>query len=77
MTDADNPRYMDKEEWVAVKLIAEEFDPFHPIRMAFSQGADTMALLRLTADSDLRKRLRAVHLEAMDRRVGKSKPRKP
>ena len=72
MTQAHNPRFVDREEWVAVKLIVEEFDPLHPIRMAFSQGADTMALLRLTADGDLRKRLRAVHIEAVDRQLQKS-----
>ena len=76
MTDAHKPRFVDKEEWVAVKLIVEELDPLHPIRIAFSQGADTMALFRLTADSDLRKRLREVHVEAVDRQVEKHKPQK-
>jgi len=75
-TAEPGPRFLDKEEWVAIKLIVEELDPAHPIRMAFSQGADTMALLRLTADGELRTRLRAVRIEALDRQVQKSKPRK-
>lgn len=73
MTGAHNPRFVDKEEWVAVKLIVEELDLVHPLRMAFSQGADTMALLRLTADSELRNRLRDVHVEALERQVKPSK----
>ena len=77
MTDPQNPRFVDKEEWVAVKLIVEELDSMHPIRAAFDQGADALQLMLLTANDELRRRLRAVHVEALNRNAGPRRPVKP
>lgn len=57
MTGAPKRSFVDKEEWVTVNLIVEELAPKHPIRMAFAAGADTMDLLFMTTDFDMRTRL--------------------
>jgi hypothetical protein len=61
------PRFLDKEEELEVKQIIETLGPSHPLRIAFNEGADTMTLLFQATDSDIKVRLRATRVEALNR----------
>lgn len=61
------PRFLDKQEEAEVTRIIEALAPSHPLRAAFNEGADTMALLFQATDSDIKVRLRSARVEALNR----------
>ena len=61
------PRFMDKQEEAEVTRIIEALGPSHPLRIAFNEGADTMALLFQATDSDIKVLLRNTRVDALNR----------
>ena len=61
------PRFLDKQEEADVTRIIETLGPSHPLRVAFNEGADTMALLFQATDSDIKVLLRNTRVDALNR----------
>ena len=51
-------RFVDKQEEAAVRRIIEKLAPKHPLRTAFDEGADTVQLIMVSKDMELRHLLR-------------------
>jgi hypothetical protein len=60
-------RFVDKQEEAAVRRIIDKLSPKHPLRMAFDEGADTVQLIMVSKDMEMRHLLRDLRVAALSR----------